>query len=125
MRQAPMAPRRSSAGDGASSPPPASAGASITSRCGPTAPSILMPVTHCTVTALPMVSASALPSALPQAVRVMPSRAPESAEPRDHVLAVAQDVVGRLDLRGQARRGADGHRDAGDALPRQPVDLLE
>src|SRR5262245_46186360 len=65
MRQAPMALRSISAGEGASSPPPASGGASITSRCGPTAPSTFMSFTHCRVTVLPIVCS--FPGSRPEA----------------------------------------------------------
>src|SRR5262245_23324743 len=49
--------------------------------------------------------------------------APRSTEPRDHLLAVAQDVVGRFHLRGQPCRAAHGYRDARDALPSESLDL--
>ena len=49
-----MAPRSISAGDGPSSPPPASAGASSTTRCGPIVASAFIPLIHCTLTVLAM-----------------------------------------------------------------------
>jgi hypothetical protein len=52
--QVPMAPSSISAGDGPSSPPPASAGASSTTRCGPIVASAFIPLIHCTLTVLPM-----------------------------------------------------------------------
>jgi hypothetical protein len=52
--QAPMAPSSISAGDGPSSPPPASAGASSTTRCGPIVASAFIPLIHCTLTVLAM-----------------------------------------------------------------------
>jgi hypothetical protein len=52
--QAPIAPSSISAGDGPSSPPPASAGASSTTRCGPIVASAFIPLIHCTLTVLAM-----------------------------------------------------------------------
>jgi hypothetical protein len=49
-----MAPSSISAGDGPSSPPPASAGASSTTRCGPIVASAFIPLIHCTLTVLAM-----------------------------------------------------------------------
>src|SRR5262245_35615237 len=54
--QAPMAPSSISAGDGPSSPPPASAGASRITRCGPIVASAFMPATDRTCTLLAMMS---------------------------------------------------------------------
>jgi hypothetical protein len=56
--QAPMAPSSISAGDGPSSPPPASVGASSTTRCGPIVASAFIPLIHCTLTVLAMSSSS-------------------------------------------------------------------
>jgi len=56
--QAPMAPSSISAGDGPSSPPPASAGASSTTRCGPIVASAFSALIDCTRTVLAMSSSS-------------------------------------------------------------------
>src|SRR5207244_5853959 len=107
--QAPMAPRSISAGDGPSSPPPASLGASKITRCGPIVVSAFMPASDCTVTRLAISSSRS-------------ASAQRRFEPPQRVQMAGREGEARAPWLGDEKGGAEG-------LPRlyllrPPVGLL-